>query len=357
MDKRIVAEVMEGAPVLFMDNINGTLLRSNTLASLTTERPSGVRELGKSRMIKLEHASFIVLTGNGLVVSEDLARRFVFCELDPRCEDPEQRPFEPGFIEGIEQRRAELLTAALTIWRWGRQNATTSGITLGSFETWGTWVRDPLLALGCRDPVEQIREIKTKDPARQKVAELFELWFEHHKDIPTRVNDLHDDVKAILDPQGRGRQFLARAVQDLTNTRQSGYVLTREKGAGRKSVATYQLKEAPRGGNGERHTPHTPHTPHTSTEAETSAESIPAAGAGNGDAPGMPPGMPKGSIPGHAAGMPGDSNAEIAAKTMVSRKVEGMRGMRGMPPGPVAAAVAHEVWPPAVDDGRDEEVF
>jgi hypothetical protein len=167
------------------------------------------------------------------------------------------------------------------------------------------------------------------------------------------VNDLHDDVKAILDPQGRGRQFLARAVQDLTNTRQSGYVLTREKGAGRKSVATYQLKEAPRGGNGERHPPH---TPHTSTEAETSAESIPAAGAGNGDAAGMPPGMPKG-IPGHAAGMPGDSNAEIAAKTMVSRKVEGMRGMRGMPPGPAAAVLAREVWPPAVDDGRDEEVF
>jgi hypothetical protein len=341
--------VMEGAPVLFMDNINGTLLRSNTLASLTTERPSGVRELGKSRMIKLEHASFIVLTGNGLVVSEDLARRFVFCELDPRCEDPEQRPFEPGFIEGIEQRRAELLTAALTIWRWGRQNATTSGITLGSFETWGTWVRDPLLALGCRDPVEQIREIKTKDPARQKVAELFELWFEHHKDIPTRVNDLHDDVKAILDPQGRGRQFLARAVQDLTNTRQSGFVLTREKGAGRKSVATYQLKEAPKGGNGWRHTPHPPHPP---AEAETSAESMPAAGAGNGDASGMPEAPAK-----HSRGMPEGSGAEIAAKTMVSRKAEGMRGMRGMPSGPVAAAVAHEVWPPAVDDGRDEEIF
>ena len=152
MDKRIVAEVMEGSPVLFMDNINATLLRSNTLASLTTERPSGVRELGKSRMIKLEHASFIALTGNGLVVSEDLARRFIFCELDPQCEDPEQRPFKPGFIEEIEQRRAELLAAALTIWRWGRLSPLKSGITLGSFETWGQWVRDPLLALGLPRP-------------------------------------------------------------------------------------------------------------------------------------------------------------------------------------------------------------
>jgi len=83
MDKRLVAEVMEGRPILAMDNINATLLRSNTLASLLTERPTGVRLLGQSRMVTLEHASFIALTGNGLSVSEDLARRFLYCE--PRC--------------------------------------------------------------------------------------------------------------------------------------------------------------------------------------------------------------------------------------------------------------------------------
>ena len=59
----------------------------------------------------------------------------------------------------------------------------------------------------------------------------------------------------------------------------------------------------------------------------------------------------------HTRGMPEGSGAKIAAKTMVSRKAEGMRGMRGMPSGPAAAAVAHEVWPLAVDDGRDEEIF
>ena len=101
MDKRLVAEVMEGGPIVFMDNVNGTLLRSNTLASLITERPSGVRELGKSRMIKLEHASFVILTGNGLTVSEDLARRFISSQLDPCLEDPEVRPFKPGFLDQI----------------------------------------------------------------------------------------------------------------------------------------------------------------------------------------------------------------------------------------------------------------
>jgi hypothetical protein len=189
------------------------------------------------------------------------------------------------------------------------------------------------------------------------VAEVMEgapvLFMDNINGTLLRLNDLHDDVKAILDPQGRGRQFLARAVQDLTNTRQSGFVLTREKGAGRKSVATYQLKEAPKGGNGGKHTPHTPHTP---AGAGTSAESMPAAGEGNEDASGMPPGMPEAPAK-HTRDMPEGSSAEIATKTMVSRKAEGMRGMRGMPSAPAAAAAAHEVWPPTVDDGRDEEVF
>jgi hypothetical protein len=327
MDKRIVAELIEATPVIFMNNINATLLRSNTLASIITERPSGVRELGKSRMIKLEHASFVVLTGNGLSVGEDLARRFIFSQLDPQLEDPESRPFKPGFLEDIERRRGELLAAVLTIWRWGRQNANSlkPGIALGSFETWGTWVRDPLLVLGCQDPVAQIREIKARDPHRQKVAELFELWWENHGDAPTKASELADAVKATIDPQGRGRQFIAKAVEDLAGTRQSGFVLTRQKGEGRKAVATYALKKVvPQGDPLGRHPPHPPHTP---AGAETSAESTAATDAGNGDASGMPPGMPQPSTE-HTQGMTADGGIEIAAKTMASWKAEGMRGMR-----------------------------
>jgi hypothetical protein len=329
MDKRIVAELIEATPVIFMDNVNATLLRSNTLASIITERPSGVRELGKSRMIKLEHASFVILTGNGLTVGEDLARRLIFSQLDPQLEDPESRPFKPGFLEDIERSRGELLAAVLTIWRWARQNACSlkPGITLGSFETWGTWVRDPLLALGCQDPVAQIREIKAKDPHRQKVAELYELWWEHHGDAPTKASQLAEEMKAAIDPQGRGRQFIAKAVEDLTGTRQSGFVLTRQKGEGRKAVATYALKKVSAQGDGMGHPPHTLHTP---VEAETSAESGALAGGRNGDAAGMPRGMPEPSTE-NTQGMPGNGGAKTVAKTMVSRNAKGMWGMTGMP--------------------------
>jgi putative DNA primase/helicase len=244
LDKRLAAELIEAQPALFLDNANGVTLRSDTLASVLTERPARVRVLGETRMVPLNSAAFVALTGNGLTVTEDLARRFILCELDARCEDPETRPFAAGFLEDIERRRSELLTAALTIWRWGRQNTLTHGKPLGSFERWAEWCRDPLVALGCRDPVERIEELKASDPRRQRVAELFRAWWEHHRAAPMKVNDLADPVKAIADPQERGRQYLATFVSGLAGTHAAGFVLTHQKPAGKWTAATYALTGA-----------------------------------------------------------------------------------------------------------------
>jgi hypothetical protein len=124
LDKRLAAELIEAQPALFLDNANEIALRSDSLASVLTERPARVRLLGQTRMVPLNSTALIAVTGNGLTVTEDLARRFISCQLDARCEDPELRPFPAGFLDQVEQRRADLLAAALTIWRWGRQNAT-----------------------------------------------------------------------------------------------------------------------------------------------------------------------------------------------------------------------------------------
>jgi hypothetical protein len=249
LDKRLAAELIEAQPALFLDNVNGVALRSDTLASVLTERPARVRLLGQTRMVPMNSTAFVAVTGNGLTVTEDLARRFIPCELDARCEDPEVRPFPAGFLEQIERRRAELLAAVLTIWRWGRQNATglTRGKPLGSFETWTEWCRDPFVALGCRDPVERIEFLKANDPRRQRIADLFRTWWEHHGPTPVRANQLAEPVKAITDPQGRGRQYLATFLSRLAGTHAAGFVLTRQEPAGKWAAATYALANAEAG--------------------------------------------------------------------------------------------------------------
>lgn len=244
-EKRLAAELIEAVPVVFIDNANGTILGSATLESAMTERPARTRILGKTQMVTLNSAAWIAATGNALAPSGDLARRFIISGLDPRCEDPEARPFKPGFLEDVQSLRAELLAAALIIWRWGRQKQSKlkRGRPLGGFETWASWCRDPLLTLGCRDPVERIAEAKARDPRRQHTLAIFEAWWNAHGTTPMKAADLADAVKRLIDPQERGRQFVAAEVTKLAGTRVAGLVLSRQKGAGRWSAATYALEK------------------------------------------------------------------------------------------------------------------
>jgi hypothetical protein len=236
---------MEGAPTLFLDNLNNQAFKSDLLASAITERPARVRLLGKSQSVPLNATAFIVLTGNGLTVSEDLARRFVTVALDPRTEDPEARAFTGDLLTDVIARRAELLAALLTIWRWGRQDEEIrSGRSLGSFGQWGRWVRDPLLTLGCQDPAERVGEAKARDQRRVRVVEFFTAWWDKHRDYAMQAKDLHEEVRAILDPQNRGRQYQAAELGRMAGTRIAGLVLTRNKTDAKWSVATYTMKKA-----------------------------------------------------------------------------------------------------------------
>jgi hypothetical protein len=243
LEKRIASALMRAEPVLFLDNANGLTLRSDALASALTERPAEVRALGGNRMVALNPVAFVTVTGNGLAPSEDLVRRFVAVELDAGVEDPEARPFPGDLLAEVQARRGELLADALTIWRWGRQQgaALPAGLALGSFEQWGRWCRDPLLALGCRDPVERLVEAKADDPRRRAVAEIFGAWWEHHRDRPVAANGLHGAVKAAADPTDKGRQYLAARLRGLEGTRAAGFVLTRTPAEGRWSPDSYRL--------------------------------------------------------------------------------------------------------------------
>ena len=255
LEKRIAAELIEGSSVLFLDNLNNTAFKSNLLASAITERPARVRLLGRSQMVPLNASAFVILTGNGLTLSEDLARRFIAVEFDPRTEDPEARPFTTDIRAEVTERRAELLVALLTIWRWGRiATDIEAGLPLGSFPQWGRWVRDPLLALGCQDPVARVSEAKERDGRRQSIADAFAVWWDRHHDRPVAARQLHDNVRQMLDPQGRGRQYVTAQLEKLAGTRMAGFILTRQASAGKWGNATYALKKT-----GEDHRDHRAH--------------------------------------------------------------------------------------------------
>jgi len=120
LDKRITAALMEAGATLFLDNVNSTALKSDVLASAITERPAAVRPLGRSATVQLNPTAFVAVTGAGLLLSEDMARRFLTVELDAGMEDPEARDFRGDLLGDTLAARDALLADVLTIWRWGR---------------------------------------------------------------------------------------------------------------------------------------------------------------------------------------------------------------------------------------------
>lgn len=241
--KRIESVLLGESPVMFLDNCNAAFIASAELAQVITESKMITRRLGKSQMLPIQTSVFIAVTGNGVRIAEDLVRRFILIELDAKCEKPEQRSFAAELGALVRAQRKRLLAAALTIWRWGRQHRLDPGISLGSFEMWGRWCRDPLLALGCLDPVARSSPSKTDDPHREQLAEFFAAWFQHHGSTAVRLEDLHQEVRALAGG-GHSRQFLQSFVGRLHGTRAGGFALSIQRSAAKWTPARYVVEEA-----------------------------------------------------------------------------------------------------------------
>jgi hypothetical protein len=88
-----------------------------------------------------------------------------------------------------------------------------------------------------------VSEAKERDGRRQATADFFAIWWEWHRDQPIAVRQLHDDVRRAVDPQDRGRQYIASQLEKLAGTRLAGFVFTRQPPAGKWGAATYALKK------------------------------------------------------------------------------------------------------------------
>jgi putative DNA primase/helicase len=255
LDKRLTSALIEARPAVFLDNFNAKELKSDTLASALTESPAMVRPMGHTKTVPLHTRTFISITGNGVEIAEDMARRQIMIRLDAQMEDPEARPFAPGFLELVAASRPALLSDALTIWRWGRQTVLKPGKPIGSFEKWAQWCRDPLLMLDCKDPIERIAEIKANDSRRRALVDFFEVWWAAHSDAVVKANEVAMEVAlAIVGDKGItkkddgtphwSRQAVAAYIGKCANSRVGGYAFIRlPDGANKRATAQYTLKK------------------------------------------------------------------------------------------------------------------
>ncbi len=144
--KRLLAILMEGAPLIVIDNVDREL-KSAPLCTILTEPSYSGRLLGVTRMATAPCRATFLATGNNLVLAGDLTSRALVCALDPQCEHPEERAFDVNLHEVVPKRRAELAAAALTIVRayLAAGEPRPKVPNFGRFEDWSRFVRYPLI--------------------------------------------------------------------------------------------------------------------------------------------------------------------------------------------------------------------
>lgn len=219
--KSLSAALLDGRPMLVLDNMNQALA-GQLLAIALTQETVAVRLLGVSQNVEIPNATMMMATGNNLRVAGDLVRRVLLCRLDAGVEAPEARAFDGDLLAEARRRRHELVSAILTIARWHRlrRDPAPQARSLAGFQAWCETVRDPLLALGHRDAVDALQEARATDIDLARVSALMERWWQAFADAPRTCGEAIRHAQEIdLD--------LAEAIAMVTGDR-SGSISARK---------------------------------------------------------------------------------------------------------------------------------
>lgn len=209
-DKRILALGRKGAPLALIDNCERPL-GSPALAEAITARKHQCRLLGTNTMVEVDVPVFFA-TGNNLQVAGDLGRRVVPIDMDPQCENPEERTFKRSNLTGwVRANRAQLVVAGLTVMRAFYVAGCPQAEDLapfGSFEAWSATVRAALVWLGEDDPCGgRVRIREEDDPQRDANARALEVWAD---ELGTEAVTVRELVR-----RAGAREALAEALAEL----------------------------------------------------------------------------------------------------------------------------------------------
>lgn len=186
MDKRIVSLALSGDRSVLLDNVHGKL-KSAPLDAAVTGNFYKSRMLGKnetSKQIPIKIVWFV--TGNGMIISTDIARRSLITRLTPQTANPFLRSGPtpttkwryPNILNYARQNRAELLSCALTIVQ-AYINAGKPDMAiqpLGSFEAWSDTIRSAVIYAGGVDPCATFVESEDSDVDDEALYRVVECW-------------------------------------------------------------------------------------------------------------------------------------------------------------------------------------
>jgi hypothetical protein len=175
-EKRLVAELLTGQPIISIDNLNGEL--GGDLICQAIERPIiKPRILGRSETRRIENTVTIFGNGNNFRLVGDIVRRVVLCSMDANLERPELRQFHDDPVATVLADRGAYIAAVLIIVRGYLAAGCPDPLPpLASFRDWSRLIRSALVWLGRADPVDTMEAARADDPTRSNLRAVVSAW-------------------------------------------------------------------------------------------------------------------------------------------------------------------------------------
>ena len=224
-EKRLIGAALAGFPIIGLDNCR-SLIAGDFFCQIVERPLLSLRALGRSDKYRVPNAFTMFANGNNASVADDMVRRTIRCGLDANLEHPETRAFKGNPLNLVQQDRGKYIAAALTIpLAYLAARRPNQLPPLVSFEEWSTLVREPLVWLGCADPLKTQDALRTEDPSKITKATLFDAWTNRigvgpsqasttKEIIEMAANDapLHDALLAVAAQRFADRQIDPKAL-------------------------------------------------------------------------------------------------------------------------------------------------
>lgn len=210
MNKLIIGLLREGRTLTIFDNVEGDIYSPALAALLTSEVYKG-RILGKNQTEEYRNNMVLVVNGNNVQITNDLARRCVWSRLVTDT----ARPYEktdwkiPNIRQHVTDNQGLYLSAVLTIGRaWylaGKPGCKPGLQVMGGFEAWRDMLGGIMNFIGC-------------DHFLENTALHLEICEEQH-------DDKAEFLKGLYDHFGRGygkddgwinsKEFTVKEIKEL----------------------------------------------------------------------------------------------------------------------------------------------
>ncbi len=195
--KAITSALIDGSPVIVIDNVTGWL-RSASLARALTAKTWLDRILGKSQMVALPQESVWIATGNNIQIGGDIARRALWVRLDAAQARPWTRTEfrHPDLLGWIRENHDSVIAYLLIMARaWVQAGKPPGSAKLGGFNEWAEVISGILEFAGVKDFMSNAAQLYDEmDQDVQQWDAFLGEWSVIHGDQPIKAGMLRDEL-------------------------------------------------------------------------------------------------------------------------------------------------------------------